>query len=237
MRQFIRIVLAIVSLALFCVSGYKAYEIYQETAQEKRVKQSLLEYRPVITPGLIDEIIDIGNPFITDLSTDVNTDIVGWLTIPGTRVDYPFVYSEDYDYYLKHDVYGNATSSGSLFMDERSAADFSGEYTIIYGHNMNNKSMFGDLSLFSNESFFDSHTGGTVFLDDHTYSLEFFAYMIVYDNDRAVYGIPRQADFFEYVKSTARIYREPSGAGKIVALSTCTNIDNDTRIVLMGVCR
>lgn len=74
-----------------------------------------------------------------------NKDVVGWIKVDGTKVNYAVVRSEDNDYYLKHDIYKKDNNAGWIFADFRSDLDELRRNTIIYGHNMNNKTMFGSL--------------------------------------------------------------------------------------------
>jgi len=177
-----------------------------------------------------------GNRFVYDLQNEVNKNIAGWLVIPGTNIDYAFARAADNDFYLKRDLYGDNSAAGSLFMDFRCIEDFSDSNTIIYGHNMKNRSMFGDLRLFSDEAFFETNLLGTVFLNDDTYTLEFFAYMVVKDDDIIIYDpAADQSEFIEYVKKNARQYREPATISAIVTLSTCSYESDGARMVLLAV--
>lgn len=71
----------------------------------------------------------------------VNSDVIGWIAIPGTEISYPLVQGADNDYYLTHTWNQNSSAVGAIFMDCRCSADFSGFNTIVYGHRMNNGSM------------------------------------------------------------------------------------------------
>ena len=73
------------------------------------------------------------------------SDVIGWIAIPGTEISYPLVQGTDSDYYLTHTWNQNSSAVGAIFMDCRCSADFSGFNTIVYGHRMNNGSMFAAL--------------------------------------------------------------------------------------------
>ena len=219
----------IVLTAVICLSAYKLWDINERYVREAQIKNMLSGYRPAIT-GAIKH-----NQFITELQREVSNDIVGWITIPGTKIDYAFAKTEDNDFYLKRDLYGNYAEAGSIFMDYRCSKDFTDFNTIIYGHNMKNSSMFGDLRLFADEGFFESNLYGTVYLEDGTYTLEFFAYMIVRSDDEVIYNVSAErGEFYEYVKKYARNYREPKRDGRVVTLSTCSYDFNNARIVLLA---
>lgn len=81
-----------------------------------------------------------------------NSDLIGWLSIDGMEIDYPVMQCEDDEYYLHHDFYGNDSKYGCLYV--RKEADINtGSNFIIYGHNMKDGSMFGDLDSYLKESF------------------------------------------------------------------------------------
>ena len=74
-----------------------------------------------------------------------NSDTVAWLQVNGTNINYPVVQSSDNEYYLNHDINRYATNVGWIFGDYRDNFDSFGRNTIIYGHNLTNKTMFGSL--------------------------------------------------------------------------------------------
>lgn len=89
----------------------------------------------------------------------INSDTVGWITIDGTVVNYPVVWTENKNFYLKHDFYGKSLSSGTIYIDERNSPDIGeNRNTVIYGHNMSDGSMFASLHDFSSATLFHSAT-------------------------------------------------------------------------------
>ena len=86
----------------------------------------------------------------------INQDIVGWIKIPGTKIDYPVVQADNNQFYLNHNINKERSSYGSIFMDYRSLRD--GELnTVIYGHNMKDGSMFSGLSQYKKAEFYKSN--------------------------------------------------------------------------------
>ena len=226
-------ILFITALAgAICLSGYNLIVISRQYAEEARVKAEMAKYR--LDGAERQEAAD--NQFIIHLQEEVNSDLVGWLTIAQTQIDYPFVRGEDNDFYLQRNVYKEYAAAGSLFLDFRCAADFSGGNTIIYGHNMKNKSMFGDLDLFAEEEFFEANEGGWIYLKDKAISLEIFAYMVIHMDDEMIYNLePEQGQFMDYIRKKAQNFREPPDPPQnFVTLSTCSYQFNDARTVLLA---
>ena len=87
----------------------------------------------------------------------INEELVGWITIPGTAVDYPVVKTDNNDFYLDHNVYKEPAKAGSIFMDFRNTGTAEDLHTILYGHNMKDGSMFGGLMRYKKKDFFDRH--------------------------------------------------------------------------------
>lgn len=220
---------ALLALALAAVMAYsftQFWAIENEIEEEENLHQQELEMKPGHTQPGEDPLARL---------REQNPDIVGWITVPYTNIDYPVVQAKDNDCYLRRDLDGNYALAGTVFMDYRSPGDGSG-YSILYGHNMKSDSMFGTLKRFEDRAFFDSHPGGHILLEDGWRDIEFFAFLIVPHNDAVIYGQPQSAGFAEYAARKARHSRPdiPSHADRLVALSTCAYEYEGARMVLIG---
>ena len=80
-------------------------------------------------------------------------DIIGWLNLPDTVINYPVTQTDDNEYYLHHLYDGTYNKVGCLFADYENKADFSDRNTIIYGHNMRDGSMFAVLNEYDEQSY------------------------------------------------------------------------------------
>lgn len=85
-----------------------------------------------------------------------NSDTVGWIKVEGTKVNYPVVQTSDNDYYLSHAFNKSSNAGGWIFADYRANFNSFGKNTIIYGHNMNNKTMFGSIPSMLNGSYLNN---------------------------------------------------------------------------------
>ena len=229
-----------VALLLIAVIGYSGYRIWETNnnyESEAKMHELVLEYKPEDTAAPDGEPEEeIINQSVIDLQAQY-PDAVGWLTVPNTQIDYPFVWYKDNDYYLRRDINGNYAQAGTLFMDYRCDRDFSSQNTVIYGHHMKNKSMFGTLQSFNIQTFFDANPTGTIYLPHDTLTLEFFAYMVINPRtEKEVYNVALSSSYVDYVRTNARYYRDiPLAANdRIVTLSTCAYEFNDARMVLIG---
>ena len=95
-------------------------------------------------------------PILHDLTVlkEKNPDCIGWVSIPSTSIDFPVM--QNGDFYLKHDFDSNYTDYGMPFLDERCSLDTS-DNLIIYGHHMNDGSMFSELLNYVDKSYCEAH--------------------------------------------------------------------------------
>ena len=134
------------------------------------IKIKLTEHKENETQREISQVldtIDIPQDKITPEKTErqlqieelqkENEDIIGWLEIEGTNINYPVLQGEDNDYYLKHNYRHEKISSGSIFLDKN--YDFSKPSTnlLIYGHRNKQGLMFEDLIKYKNEEYYKEH--------------------------------------------------------------------------------
>lgn len=87
----------------------------------------------------------------------LNSDVIGWITVPNTKIDYPVVRAADNEYYLTHNVEKKKSKHGAIFMDYRNADKEQRYHIILYGHNMKNGTMFHDLNNYKQRSFFEEN--------------------------------------------------------------------------------
>ena len=86
-----------------------------------------------------------------------NSEIVGWIYIPDSKVDYPMVKGTDNSYYVSHTFEKKANGAGAIFLDWKNKGDFSDRNTVIYGHHMKNGSMFAALVEYKDPDYFNAH--------------------------------------------------------------------------------
>ena len=91
---------------------------------------------------------------------EINPDVVAWLYVEGTPINYPIVQGEDNDYYLHRSFKGAKSSIGCLFLDYRNSMDFSDLHANISGHHINNGSMMASIVNYKSQSFYDQHPYG-----------------------------------------------------------------------------
>ena len=194
----------------------------------------LLQFKPANTDN------PDSNPTLEELQA-INPDVVGWLTVDGTHIDYPVVIGDDDMEYVNKDVYGDFALSGSIFLDSDNARDISDPYTLVYGHHMDNGGMFGDVVEFVNTDYFESHPTGTLYLPNATYRIELFACLEVDAFDSMVYDPKAQpqgdiSELLNYIDENAvqSRYIGVTPQDKVIGLSTCAEAETNGRVVIYG---
>ena len=106
---------------------------------------------------------------------EVNPDIVAWLYLEGTVLNYPVVQGEDNDHYLYYMFDGSWNGIGCIFLDSRNSGDFTDRNSVIYGHHMQNGSMFACLDGYKKQEFYDAHPTILLLTPEKNYRLELFS--------------------------------------------------------------
>ena len=96
----------------------------------------------------------------------MNSDVIAWITVYDTPIDYPVVQGTDNEYYLKHTFKKTEHVAGSIFLDKDNSQDFSNRKSILYGHNMKDGSMFQGLHKYESESYLQEHNKVYLYLPD-----------------------------------------------------------------------
>ena len=173
----------------------------------------------------------------------INPDVVGWIYIPGTDINYPVVRGDDNDEYIYRLFDGTYNKAGSIFMDYRNNSAFFDKNTVLYGHHMRNGTMFAQLTEYADQAFYEAHPYGMLVTPNGNYLVEFFSGYVTNleatawkmrfssDSDYSVWldGIARKSYFTTDVI--------PLQSEQVLTLSTCTYDYDNARFVLHGVLR
>jgi len=188
-------------------------------------------------PGPLPEYIEV---------SALNPDMVGWIQLEGTKLDYPVMQTpNDPEYYLHKDFYGNYSSHGCIFAEEFCNIDLPSDNITIYGHNMKDGSMFGILRNYRSKSYWENHR--YIYFDTlyerHTYEIfavftttatkgKGFAYHQFVDADN-------QEEYHKFITEcqSAALYDTgitPHYGDKLITLSTCEYTQKNGRLVVVA---
>lgn len=172
----------------------------------------------------------------------INEDVIAWLDVYGTHIDYPVVQGKDNSVYVNTNVKGEFAASGSIFLDARNDRNFSDFVSILYGHHMDMETMFGELDRFADEAYFNEHRYGNLFFGNMDHGLEFVAYLHVDVYNRAVFnpkvdGEQAQKAYIDLILENAIYYngRPLSTSDRIVLLTTCSSGSTNGRDIVVAV--
>jgi len=172
----------------------------------------------------------------------INADAAAWLYCPDTVIDYPVMRATDYDYYLNHLPDGTYNANGSLFIDYNNASDFSDRLTVIYGHHMQSKAMFGSLVGYKSQRYFDEHPYMYLYTEQGNYRIELIYGCVIGAGqwrERAFMYSENVDSLMAYAAHNTTFSSDVAYApgDRIVVLSTCSYEFNDARYVVIGVLR
>lgn len=176
-----------------------------------------------------------------------NKDVEAWIKVPGTKVDYPVVKTEDNNFYLTHDIDRSYSQFGSIFFDQRHYYRdiFEADNVIIYGHNMGhwNKTMFGTLMRFKEKKFCAEHN--EIYLYKGSKKIIYNVVSVIRTTiedkwyDFIEYGRKKTFhDMRQYVmdKSLYPFFMPKKCIQKFITLSTC-DYDGNYKILIIGLQR
>ena len=172
--------------------------------------------------------------------SEINPDIVAWIYIEGTEINYPVVQGADNQYYLKHLFNGKWNSSGCIFLDSRNTPDFSDRHSIIYGHHMKNGTMFSGLTEYKKQEFYDAHPTVLLLTPEKNIRIEIFAGYVAGVSDKAweiALGSDEEfGDWLEAAEERSCFESEiaPAVTNRVITLSTCSYEFDNARFVLVG---
>ena len=223
------VIVIILALLLFLYSGYSIW-FTRSLAAGSFVADELIKYKPTNDSPTLDEL------------QEVNPDVKSWLTIDGTNIDYPVVQGETYTEYLNKSATGEFSLAGAIFLTPANKPDFSDAYNVIYGHHVEGGAMFSDVMNFRDAEYFETHTGGTLWLTDKVFGIELFAYMEIDALDPVVYQYPGGVTHGElpgvvdYILGHSVHTRDPrvTESDSIIVMSTCKDMRTFDRCLLFG---
>lgn len=190
------------------------------------------------TPAVSLPLVDF------DALREISPDIIAWLTLEDTVINYPVTQADDNDYYLHHLHDKTYSKVGCLFADYENAADFSDRNTIIYGHNMRDGSMFASIKDYADQAYYDAHPRMFLITPEQGFVMEIFSAFVADPGESGKDTSPWRLDWQddgEYAawleamagRSVIQSDVAVNSGDRVLTLSTCTN-DSAHRFIVMG---
>lgn len=234
-------------------SNYQSNQLYDEVRENYYETKEADNYEESLQLDA-SELLDIKDQpapqkELTEEQSIVSAyeDVIGWIKIDGTAIDYPVAQSDDNDYYLEHNILGEQDKKGAIYMDYRNGDMTEDQNYLIYGHKMSDGSMFSDLSFYvqgnNAKDFYEEHQMITYTDFENETKWEIFSIYVV-DLDREDYYLfPNylfDQDHEEFIKDIQRrsIYKKDIDVtedDQIMSLVTCNYWFDNARVIVHAV--
>ena len=178
----------------------------------------------------------------------INTDIIGWLEIPNTKINYPVLQGKDNEYYMTHNYKKEKSKNGSIFLSKDYNWDIPSSNLLIYGHNNKNGTMFQELLNYEDFNFYKEHP--TIRFTTATEDMEFeiisvFKSRVYYKSEQNVFryyffiNANTKAEYDDFINNAkaASLYDIKKAANygeQLITLSTCSYHVKDGRFAVVG---
>lgn len=216
-------------------SGYSIWDNQRVYASVDDINDKIQVYKP---HGKNSE-----NKYSFEQLRKLNPDVKAWISMDKTKIDYPILQGRTNLEYLNKDIFRDTSLAGSIFLDVGNDPNFWDNYSLIYGHHMDKRKMFGDLDLYKKKSFFEKNYTGKLILPDRKYRLEIFSLLMLESNDPVIF----RPDNYKKNSSSVVSYAMSKGKyinkkivdknkknNQIIALSTCSSSRDRERLVVLA---
>lgn len=241
-HKFIRVFFFILLVAIIVASSYY---ILSNLLQEKKQQDEFEEIQEIVE-GQTEENTESEENKIDLLKLySINNDVVGWIRIEGTNIDYPIM--QNGEYYLRKNIYKNYSSYGTPFLAEYCNINYS-DNLIIYGHHIKSGKMFADLDNYKNYNYYKDHTIVKLYKLQENKTIE-EEYKIVYCFKTTVnsggfkyynfYNASSEEEYNSFVEQCKKMSFYDTGESasygdKLITLSTCEYSLNNGRMVVVA---
>ncbi len=262
--ECIRKIIFLISIIAIVVCGYLVADYYIDLWHSKNVNKDIMDIYGMYPDKHDDDTTEDATQKYYELLDgarkllDVNGDVIGVISIPGTPINNPVMKAEDNFKYLDMKINGDQSRAGELFMDYRNKFDHVIDHRlaepnsgnlVIYGHNMGDLTMFGSLQHYkTEENYYQEHP--LIYLNSNyeSYVYKIFAFFILDSDDKGPNGydcwnkldFDSEEDFYKFVnEAKRRTFRLNSVDVKygdpLLTLSTCNDTLGDRgRFIVMA---
>ena len=237
-------ILLVIFIGIFLYSGYMCFIWFKSDKETKKLEEGL--YSEVVSKVEKNEENSDTNETEEKIDFEkllsINDDIIGWIKIDDTYINYPILQEETEEYYLRKDIYKKYSVSGSIFVDSTTNPDFEDYNTSIYGHNMKNERMFADLHKIKNGTLGTDINVKIYTKDSSSIYKVFSAYVSEPDTEIVTKNFSNETEKENYINNALRKSNVKFDINKeninyennIITLITCDN-NNKYRVIVHAV--
>ena len=239
MKKTIINILLIFFVGVLVFSGYRLYSIFSEYRRGREQYKKTAEQ-------FMTEKEETGQEEIEkapiEIDFEENPDVAGWIYCPDTVVNYPVMHGKDNELYLHHMINKEYNFAGCIFEDCDNAKGQTDPATILYGHSMNDGSMFAMIHEYTKQEYYDKHPTMWYLTPTQNYRLNLVAGFVAKDDDPVYSLFKTTQEMQAYLKdalekstfeSDKKYYLET--VDRIIVLSTCAYEFNNARYILIAV--
>ena len=244
-NKFKKLLLLLLVIIFIFSIGYMFYYIYNNNKNKKDSTDILNEVKidsTQVTEEKSEKMLKL-----EELQKE-NNEIIGWLEIEGTNINYPVLQSTDNEFYMKNNYKKEKSKDGSIFLDKSYNWDIPSSNLLLYGHNNKNGIMFQDLLKYKNEDFYKEHTKikFTTNKEDNVYEIiSVFYSRVYYKSEKNVFryyyfvNANNEQEYNDFVNNAKKssIYDTGVNANygdQLLTLSTCEYSQEDGRFVVVA---
>lgn len=254
-KKTVRIFTRFAFIFFVCAAVFSAYKFWTEQQKYAEARKSYDEIRNLSAAGPIrphekpaqdeNEIqMDVYEPrkeIDWDGLKAIDENVVAWIEMEGSSIDYPVAHGSDNDQYLRHLIDGKYNDAGTIFVDCRNNRGFTDKNTVIYGHHMFDEPlMFAELENYESQDYYESHKVIMIHTPDAEYDVYPVAgYQTTGTGGYLQFEFQSDQEFLDYVnsfvsRSTFRSDETIAADDQMVLFSTCSYDVYNGRYVLIG---
>ena len=234
-KSYLRIIGMLFCLAVFLFASWNVLDIMENYREADETYGEAAEEFTQIPP---EETVPQG-PVLPEIDfeklIEINDDVVGWIYIEGTDVNYPVLQGSDNDQYLFQSFKKKYLTAGSIYIDYRCSRDFSDKHMVVYGHNMKNGTMFGKMDKYKTPEYLEKHPYVYIILPDGSWKKYQVFGAYIADVFGQTFELPANDEAEMYslrklIKQENQIENPPvtpADGQKLMTLSTCTEDSDD----------
>lgn len=231
--------IAIIYLLIYFYNSYKNKKLYED-----------LDSNLTSNINTATEESPANNEFVEKVKElqKENEDIKGWIKIDGTDINYPLLQGTDNDYYFSHNYKKESTKYGSITINDKSNLKDVNSNVIIYGHDMKDSQMFGELIKYEKKEFYNQHSIIRIMTEEgeSEYKIMYvFKSRVFYTDETNVfryyqyYNFNNESKYNEYLKNCKKVELYNTGVtakygDQLITLITCEYSQNNGRLVLVA---
>ena len=245
MKKIMYFLLIILLIVLIAISSYFIYKQLKEENEQESIFNNLSEIIQDDTENRLTDNLKSNNYIKIQELYKENNDLIGWINIEDTNIDYPVMQTKNNEeYYLRKNFYKKYSSYGTPFLSSSCNIDTS-ENLIVYGHHMQNSKMFGELENYKKEDFYKSHKYINFYTLEADIKYEIFAVFrtTLYKNNTFKYyqniELDNEEDYTRFINKCYELSYydtgiKPNFKEKLITLSTCDYTTKNSRLVVVA---